>query len=238
VEKDMQAEVIVTMISDGMVSVASKAPIAVKVEDFGLLPAIEKLQQAANVTDIVPTASVSFDFVFTAEGQPSAPAPAVVAATAPAVTPVAVEAGTPEPTGAIGPVETDASKTVYSDEECFNRFDVLSRTGAIHFRVASDEVDPSSRPVLDAVLDVVGKCPRLMVEVAGHTDSDGSDAANQLLSERRAEAVATFIRAAGIPAEQVAAAGYGETQPIAPNDTRQNKALNRRIEFAASPLVN
>ena len=64
VEKAMKSDVVVTLITDGMVSVASKSPIAVHVEDFGLLPAIEKLEQAANVTNIVPTASVSFDFVF------------------------------------------------------------------------------------------------------------------------------------------------------------------------------
>ena len=235
VEKDMEAEIVVTMLTEGMVSVASKTPIAIKVEDFGLLPAIDKLQTAANVTNIVPTASVSFDFVFTADGQPVEPAPAAVVALGPAaVQTVAAEL----PTGAIGPVETDAGKQAYSDEECFNRFDVLSRTGAIHFRVASAQLDDASRPVLAAVLDAVGKCPRLKVEVAGHTDSDGSDEQNQLLSERRAEAVASFIRDAGIPAAQIGAAGYGEARPIVPNDSSKNKALNRRIEFAATPLVN
>jgi polyisoprenoid-binding protein YceI len=68
VDKDLEASVVVTMISDNMVSVASEAPVAVHVEDFGLLPNIDKLQQAANVTNIVPTASVSFDFVFAADG--------------------------------------------------------------------------------------------------------------------------------------------------------------------------
>lgn len=66
--KDLEASVVVTMIGDTQVSVASEAPVAVHVEDFGLLPNIDKLQQAANVTNIVPTASVSFDFVFAAEG--------------------------------------------------------------------------------------------------------------------------------------------------------------------------
>ena len=113
VDKDLEASVVVTMISDNMVSVASEAPVAVHVEDFGLLPNVDKLQQAANVTNIVPTASVSFDFVFTADG--SKPAATQTAAASSAE---------------VGPVATDAAKANFSDEECLNRFAVLSRTGA------------------------------------------------------------------------------------------------------------
>ena len=221
VDKDLQANVVVTMISDNMVSVASEAPVAVHVEDFGLLPNVDKLQQAANVTNIVPTASVSFDFVFTADGSKPAAVQTVAANTAD-----------------IGPVATDAAKTNFSDEECLNRFAVLSRTGAIYFRTASARLDPQSRPLLQEVEGVVGKCPGLKVEVSGHTDSDGSPAANKLLSERRAEAVADALVAAGVPRAQITAAGYGEERPVAANDTSKNKALNRRIEFSATKLVN
>jgi outer membrane protein OmpA-like peptidoglycan-associated protein/polyisoprenoid-binding protein YceI len=221
VDKDLEADVVVTMITDSMVSIASEAPVAVHVEDFGLLPNVEKLQQAANVSSIVPTASVSFDFVFTADGAKPPPAPAVAAAPADA-----------------GPVATDAGKSNFSDEECLNRFEVLSRTGAIYFRPASARLDEKSRPLLAEVVGVVGKCPKLKVEVSGHTDSDGSPTANKNLSERRAKAVADAIVAAGIPAAQITAAGYGEEKPVAPNDTPKNKALNRRIEFSATPMAN
>ncbi|RVC08076.1 OmpA family protein, partial [Mesorhizobium sp. M7A.F.Ca.AU.002.02.1.1] len=215
------ANIVVTMISDTMVSVASEAPVAVHVEDFGLLPNVDKLQQAANVTNIVPTASVSFDFVFIADGSK----PAVVQ-------PVAAS------TADVGPVTTDAAKTSFSDEECLNRFAVLSRTGAIYFRTASARLDSQSRPLLAEVVGVVGKCPGLKVEVSGHTDSDGSPIENKRLSERRAQAVADAIVAAGIPRTQIAATGYGEERPVADNDTPKNKALNRRIEFSATKLVN
>jgi len=224
VDKDLVATAVVTMITDSMVSIASDAPVAVHVEDFGLLPNVEKLQQAANVSSIVPTASVSFDFVFTADGAKQAPPPAVAAATGAATE--------------VGPVATDAAKTTFSDDECMNRFEVLSRTGAIYFRPASARLDEKSRPLLAEVVDVVGKCPKLKVEVSGHTDSDGSPTANKNLSERRAKAVAAAIVAAGIPSTQIAATGYGEERPVAPNDTPKNKALNRRIEFSATPLVN
>jgi OOP family OmpA-OmpF porin len=220
VEKDLSANIVVTMITDSTVSVASEAPVAVHVEDFGLLPNVDKLQQAANVTNIVPTASVSFDFVFTANGSKPAAVQTVAASTE------------------VGPVATDAAKTNFSDEECLNRFAVLSRTGAIYFRAASAKLDTQSRPLLAEVVGVVSKCPGLKVEVSGHTDSDGSPVENKRLSERRAQAVTEAIVAAGIPQAQIAATGYGEERPVAANDTSKNKALNRRIEFSATKLAN
>jgi OmpA-OmpF porin, OOP family len=167
----------------------------------------------------VPTASVSFDFVFAAEGSK----------------PVAVQTVA---AGAVGPVATDAAKANFSDEECLNRFAVLSRTGAIYFRSASARLDAKSRPLLTEVVGVVGKCPSLKVEVSGYTDSDGSPEANKLLSERRAQAVADALVVDGVPRNQISAAGYGEERPVAANDTPKNKALNRRIEFSTSKLGN
>jgi outer membrane protein OmpA-like peptidoglycan-associated protein/polyisoprenoid-binding protein YceI len=220
VVKDLQADVVVTMISDSSVSVASRTPLAIKVDDFGLLPNVEKLQQAANVTNILPTASVSFDLVFNG----GKPAEASTGAASVA----------PQPTG---PMTTDTAKATFSDEECLNRFEVLSRTGAIYFRSGSTRLDNASRPVLDEVVSVVTKCPNLKIEVAGFTDSDGDDVTNQRLSEMRARAVADFILKAGVPAPQVTSVGYGESRPFVANDTAKNKALNRRIEFSATPLA-
>ena len=133
---------------------------------------------------------------------------------------------------------TDAAKSAFTAEECVNRFEVLSLTGAIYFREGSARLDQASRPALDAVVDVVGKCPQFKVEVAGHTDSDGSDEQNMALSMRRAAAVVDFVRAAGIPAERLSASGYGESRPVQPNDSEKNKALNRRIEFSGTALAN
>ena len=69
------------------------------------------------------------------------------------------------------------------------------------------------------------------IEIAGHTDTDGDDAANQSLSEKRAQAVTDYLVRAGLPASRFTPAGYGSTQPIAGNDTDEGKAQNRRIEF-------
>ncbi|MDQ6438119.1 OmpA family protein [Mesorhizobium sp. LHD-90] len=234
VDKEYQAELIVTMITDTSVSIASKSPVAVRVEDFGLLPNVEKLQVAANVTNIVPIASVSFDFIFNNGQAGVSPTPVASVAAEGAGEGNAVPAST---IAAVGPVKTDESKQAYTDEECVNRFDVLSRTGAIYFRRGSARLDPESRPVLATVLDVVAKCPNLKVEISGHTDADGSVEENRTLSLRRATAVAGYIQDAGVPSARIATAGYGEDRPIAANDSEKNKALNRRIEFSASSLV-
>jgi len=221
VEKEYTTKVAVTMVTDTTVSVASQAPVTLQVADFGLLPAIEKLERAANVTNIVPTTSVSFDFVFSSQPvkQPAATVVAAAAAT-------------------VGPVATDATKDQYSQEECQNRFEVLSRTGAIYFRSGSARLDPSSKPVLGSVLDVATKCPALNIQVAGYTDTDGSDTANLQLSERRAKSVMEYIVNAGVDRNRIDAVGYGESKPFVPNDTSKNKALNRRIEFVATASPN
>lgn len=237
VDKEMQTDVVVTLVTDTMVSVASRSPVSIQVADFDLLPAIEKLQQAANVSSIVPTASVSFDFIFNAEGSEPAPAESAIATKAPEAVAANGSAESP-PELIIGPVATDAGKTSFTADECLNRFDVLSRTGAIYFRQGSARLDDASKPLLDEVVAVVGKCPLLKVEVSGHTDADGSDQDNQKLSERRAQAVMQFIQTAGIPSAQLSAVGYGESRPAMANDTDKNKGLNRRIEFAGSPLAN
>jgi len=75
------------------------------------------------------------------------------------------------------------------------------------------------------------RCPASNIEVAGHTDTDGDDEANQALSEKRAQAVVDYLVKAGLPAARFTATGFGATQPLVPNDSEQGKAQNRRIEF-------
>jgi outer membrane protein OmpA-like peptidoglycan-associated protein len=69
------------------------------------------------------------------------------------------------------------------------------------------------------------------IEIGGHTDSDGEPGYNQTLSQERADAVKSYLASQGVPAESMTAIGFGEDLPIAANDTPENKAKNRRIEF-------
>jgi len=209
---EREAEVAVTLIDNDRVNISSTTPIAISLEDFGLEEGREKLQEAANVV-IVPVGVVSFNFVFDRSSPGTPPNPNLIAAS---VTPGAAA------------IETKGN---LDREACVGRFEILSRTGNIYFAAGSARIDNKSVPLLDNLFDIVNRCPDLDVEIAGHTDSDGSNAANLRLSERRAGAVGNYLESKGIPANRMRIVGFGESQPIRPNDTRENKARNRRIEF-------
>ena len=85
--------------------------------------------------------------------------------------------------------------------------------------------------ILNNLYDIVSRCPGMTLEIGGFTDDNGSDATNQTLSEKRAASVVSFLTAKGIPADRLVAKGYGEAQPLVPNDSAANMKRNRRIEF-------
>ena len=114
---------------------------------------------------------------------------------------------------------------------CQQLFTELLSKGVIHFEPKSARIDPDSTGLLDRLVETTLRCPASNVEVAGHTDADGDDAANQTLSEKRAQAVVDHMVKAGLPADRFLAVGYGSTQPVASNGTGEGKAQNRRIEF-------
>ncbi|MDU8944690.1 OmpA family protein [Rhodophyticola sp. MJ-SS7] len=209
---DRSAEVTVTYLGDNLVSVSSAAPISLSTTDFGLDEGRQKLEEAAGVT-IVPAALITFDFLFAREGAPLQPA----TQTTGTATPASVA------------LETQGN---FSQEECIGRFEILSRTGNIYFSTGSARLTEESAAVLDAIGAIIARCPDMVIEIGGHTDSDGSDAANQRLSEARARAVAAWFADAGIPANRLLAVGYGEARPAFPNTSSDNKRRNRRIEFA------
>lgn len=113
----------------------------------------------------------------------------------------------------------------------------LVMPSAITFPVDGDAVDPSFFPVLNDVAGVFQEYPATFVDVAGHTDATGSDSYNQGLSERRARNVAQVLMGAGVTQERFGVFGYGETQPIATNDTEAGRASNRRVEVLLRPNV-
>ncbi|MBL0145649.1 MAG: OmpA family protein [Chitinophagaceae bacterium] len=102
----------------------------------------------------------------------------------------------------------------------------------IYFDVNKDQVKSESYGTLKGIADVLAENASVKIKIVGHTDADGSDAANLDLSKRRAMAVKNeLVKTFGIDAARIETDGKGEVQPIAPNDTPSNKALNRRVEF-------
>jgi len=87
-------------------------------------------------------------------------------------------------------------------------------------------------PILDEAVKGLKVWGDVNVEVAGHTDSVGTDEHNMDLSQRRAEAVRAYLIGKGISAERLVAKGYGESQPVADNDTEAGRFKNRRVELS------
>lgn len=115
--------------------------------------------------------------------------------------------------------------------ELQTNLDDLLRLKIVEFRPNSAELTPRGRALLDEIVPVFAKFPAANVEIGGHTDSDGDDRRNQLLSERRAASVMAYLTRKGVAAARLTAAGYGEARPVADNSTVEGKQRNRRIEF-------
>ena len=101
----------------------------------------------------------------------------------------------------------------------------------IFFDFDKSIIKPEGRPVLDEIVTVLNSNPSMRVDIQGHTDSVGSDAWNQGLSERRARAVMKYLVSAGITPERLTAKGFGEGSPATTNETKEGRALNRRVEL-------
>jgi outer membrane protein OmpA-like peptidoglycan-associated protein len=101
----------------------------------------------------------------------------------------------------------------------------------VHFAFDSAQITPEGQRILDEQVETLKENPGLKVEIAGHTDAIGTDAYNQGLSERRAQSVKGYLVSKGIAAGRLKTVGYGETRPIASNDTEAGRAQNRRVEL-------
>lgn len=112
----------------------------------------------------------------------------------------------------------------------------LNMPGNITFKTDSSDLQPNFFRVLDSVVLVVKEYNKTLIEVAGHTDSTGSDTYNQALSERRANTVGEYFGSRNILADRIITIGAGETRPVASNDTTDGRALNRRVEITLAPI--
>ena len=112
----------------------------------------------------------------------------------------------------------------------------LNLPDGVTFDFAKYDLKPQFYPALNTIASTLKEYNQTIVEVSGHTDSIGSDAANQTLSERRANAVSSYLIGQGVQRERFEVVGMGERYPVASNDTDSGRALNRRVEIRLLPL--
>ena len=116
-------------------------------------------------------------------------------------------------------------------EECMARVNEAAETKKITFNPSSSTFEDDAVETIDAIADVLRECEGIRVEISGHTDSQGRETMNQRLSQARADAVLNAIMARRVLGSGLVAKGYGESQPVADNDTAEGREANRRIEF-------
>jgi outer membrane protein OmpA-like peptidoglycan-associated protein len=114
---------------------------------------------------------------------------------------------------------------------------VLDMPSEVTFGVDSANIDAGFRNTLDQVASTLAQYEKTYVDVMGHTDSTGSDAYNQTLSERRASAVADYLSIRGVQSARLATRGYGESQPKASNLDAAGRSANRRVEIRLVPVT-
>lgn len=114
---------------------------------------------------------------------------------------------------------------------------ILNMPSNITFDTNSYALKGRFQNTLDSVVLVLNEYKSTMITVTGHTDSTGSKEYNQKLSEQRAISVANYLSSKGVAQPRLAASGYGEAFPVAPNNTEQGRAQNRRVEVQLEPVT-
>ena len=114
---------------------------------------------------------------------------------------------------------------------------VLNMPGNVTFETNQSAIRPNFYPVLNSVSLVLKEYSKTIIEVSGHTDSTGSDALNQTLSEQRATSVGSYLLAQGIDQRRLVTQGFGKRNPVADNATAEGRQANRRVELRLVPLT-
>ena len=114
---------------------------------------------------------------------------------------------------------------------CISQINGLLQSEKINFDPGSDRVNLAGQNLLDKIADILRQCGEIPLEIAGHTDSQGREEMNLQLSQTRAQAVLMELQRRRILTGSFVAQGYGETKPIAANDSAEGRDINRRIEF-------
>jgi len=108
----------------------------------------------------------------------------------------------------------------------------LTMEAGILFQTNQSALQPQAKQSIQKMAEVLKNNPDTDIVIAGHTDSDGAEDYNQKLSERRAQSVSDYLKTLGVSGSRLQTVGYGETQPVASNDTAVGKAANRRVEVS------
>ncbi|SMX23166.1 OmpA family protein [Boseongicola aestuarii] len=116
-------------------------------------------------------------------------------------------------------------------EECVEKINEAVAQKKITFAPSSTEIEDDAMTTIDSISELLRDCQTVKIEIGGHTDSQGREVMNEQLSQARADAVLNAIMARRVLTSNLTAKGYGETQPIADNDTEAGREANRRIEF-------
>lgn len=111
----------------------------------------------------------------------------------------------------------------------------LTFTSDVMFDTGSAVLKAGAYDEINRVAQVMNQYPETTIQIAGHTDSVGAEAANQILSERRAEAVKNALSAQGVSAARMRTVGFGESQPIADNNSDAGRQMNRRVNITITP---
>ncbi len=113
----------------------------------------------------------------------------------------------------------------------------LNMPGNVTFATDSSDLSPAFFDVLNSVGLVLAEYNQTVIEVAGHTDSTGTEAYNQGLSERRAGSVAAYLRSQSVSSQRIITVGMGELRPMADNSTPDGRQANRRVEITMVPIT-
>ncbi|WP_435259962.1 OmpA family protein [Thioclava sp. FR2] len=127
--------------------------------------------------------------------------------------------------------DLDPLAALPTPEECAEDVQAVLKKRKITFPPGSAEIDGTAATIMDALAEVLSDCPAIRMEIAGHTDSQGSEGGNQALSQARAEAVLLALQGRGVDVSGLSARGYGEAVPIEDNGTEAGREANRRIDF-------
>ena len=125
----------------------------------------------------------------------------------------------------------DPLASIPTPEECIKLLNEAVNKRKITFAPSSTDIEQDGQDTIDEIAEILPNCKSVEIEIGGHTDSQGREVMNEQLSQARADAVLNAIMARRVLVSNLSARGYGESQPIADNETEEGREANRRIEF-------